>query len=464
MHVDDTWYSGEHHRLDALHHQHGQHRRKLWGKRRPEHKREHRLHVPLPGDIAATSAALIMADMPTIRVDDATTQARLDVLLDEGHVQQVLLGALEQCAALGGIVLRAGWDTDLADRPLLDVAQPDGAMPEWRHGILRGMTLWRELPGSDRATVWRHLEWHESGVIVEALFKGRPDNLGKQMPLEAHPETADLAAGVDGDGRKPTGIKSLTVSYIPNMLPNRMHRGSPVGRSDYAAPIYDMFGSLDETWTSWMRDLRLARSRLLVPESYLSSAGPGAGAVFEDDREVYASLHIPPVDGGGAQITMNQFEIRVAEHQQTAEALVRQAAQSAGYSAQSFGLDGGGQPITATESDSRDQRSEVTRRAKIGNTRHPLADILGALLELDKAQLKTPGVAPQRPQIEWPDGAGDSLQSIATSLELLNRAGAASKATLVKALHPEWDDTQVKAEVAAILAETGAVPDPVIGA
>jgi len=32
----------------------------------------------------------------------------------------------------------------------------------------------------------------------------------------------------------------------------------------------------------------------------------------------------------------------------------------------------------------------------------------------------------------------------------------------VKILHPDWDDTAVKAEVAAILAETGAaVPDPV---
>jgi hypothetical protein len=37
-----------------------------------------------------------------------------------------------------------------------------------------------------------------------------------------------------------------------------------------------------------------------------------------------------------------------------------------------------------------------------------------------------------------------------------------SAATKVKILHPEWDDTAVQAEAAAILSETGAAaPDPV---
>ena len=45
--------------------------------------------------------------------------------------------------------------------------------------------------------------------------------------------------------------------------------------------------------------------------------------------------------------------------------------------------------------------------------------------------------------------------------DLLNRAGAVSTATKVKILHPEWKDEEVQAEVAAILAETGAgAPDP----
>lgn len=465
MHRDDAWYSGDHRRLDALHHRHGHRHRehRLWGKRRPEHRREHRLHVPLPGDIAATSADLIMADMPTIRCEDAATQARLDVLLDEGYVQQIMLGALEQAAALGSIYLRGTWDKALADRPILSAVQPDGALPEWRHGILRAVTFWRELPGSSTQTVWRELERHEPGSIIVRLYKGRPDNLGRSMPLDAHPETAPLAASADQAGVIPTGITRLTAVGIPNMLPNRLHRGSPVGRSDYAAPVYDQFAALDEAWTSLMRDIRLGRSRLLVPSSYLDTAGPGNGAVFDDDREVYAALKIPPTETG-AGITESQFTIRVEEHLRTAEAAAKQAVQSAGYSPQSFGFDVQGQPITATESDSRDQRTEVTRRKKIGYVRHPFADILAVLLDLDRAQFGT-NVVPQHPTVEFPDGVADSLQTTATTLDLLNRAGAISTPEKVRTLHPEWDTTAVQAEVDAILAETGAgVPDPVIGA
>jgi hypothetical protein len=244
------------------------------------------------------------------------------------------------------------------------------------------------------------------------------------------------------------------------MLPNRLHRGAPVGRSDYAAPLHDLFDSLDMTWTSWMRDIRLARGRLIVPDGYLRNDGAGNGATFDEDAEIYAALKIPPTESGGT-ITLAQFGIRVAEHQATCEAITRQAAQSAGYSAQSFGLDGAGQPITATESDSRDQRSMVTRSKKAGYWRHGIAEQLYVQQLLD-VSLFGQRIIPERPQVEFGSGVAESMQSTATTLDLLNRAGAVSAHTRVKILHPEWDDTAVKAEAAAILAETGAAaPDPV---
>lgn len=88
-----------------------------------------------------------------------------------------------------------------------------------------------------------------------------------------------------------------------------------------------------------MRDIRLARARLIVPDRYLRSEGPGQGASFDDDREVWHGLKIPLTEGNG--ITLAQFAIRVAEHQATADATVRQAVQTAGYDAAAFGLDDG---------------------------------------------------------------------------------------------------------------------------
>ncbi|MFJ3867900.1 phage capsid protein [Streptomyces nigra] len=466
MRVDDAWYAGDARRLAQVysHAPARERRRRLWGRRSTEHRnpqREHRLHVPLPGDIASTSADLLFADMPSIKVKDPKTQERLDNLLDLSRAQQMFLGAAEQAAALSGVFLRTTWDESIAPYPLLTVMQPDSAFPEFRFGMLRAVNFWRELATGRAEVVFRHIERHEPGRIVHALYQGTADSIGRAVPLTEHPDTAELAASLGPDGVSiATGIKELTASYVPNMLPNRLHRSAPLGRSDYAAPLHDLFDSLDEAWTSWMRDIRLARARLIVPDGYLRDNGPGQGAEFDDDREVYAALKIPPNETGGT-ITLAQFGIRVAEHQATCEAIVRQAAQSAGYSAQSFGLDGSGQPITATESDSRDQRSMVTRGKKAGYWRHAIAEQLYVTLQLDRAVFRTP-ITPDRPTVEFGPGVVESLQSKATTLELLSRATAVSTQTKVKILHPEWDDTAVRAEAAAIIAETGAgAPDPV---
>ncbi|GAA5056411.1 phage portal protein [Streptomyces similanensis] len=468
MEIDDAWYAGDRHRLARVygHHEHRARRGLLglWGRRsRQNHgRRDHRLHVPLPGDIASTSADLLFTDMPAIKVSDEATQRRLDTLMDEGRLQQTLLGAAEQAAALSGVFLRTTWARDVADYPMITVMQPDASLPEFRFGMLRAVNFWRELDGSTDAQVWRHIERHEPGRIVHTLYQGTKTNVGRMVPLTEHPDTADLTDSLGSDGQSiETGIQQLTASYVPNMLPNRLHRTAPIGRSDYAAPLHDLFDSLDEVWTSWMRDIRLARARLIVPDGYLRDNGPGKGAEFDEDEEVYRTLKMPPNEAG-ASITLAQFGIRVAEHQSTTEAIVRQAAQSAGYSAQSFGLEGEGQPITATESDSRDRRSTVTRGKKAGYFKHGLAEQLHVQLQLDKVLFGRP-ITPERPSIEFGPGVAESLQSTATTLELLNRAQAVSANTKVKILHPEWDDTAVKAEAAAILKETGAAeaPDPV---
>ena len=467
MAVDDAWYSGDRHRLSNLYRHHATRERKwrLWGRRRNGDTRpDHRLHVPLAGDIAATSADLLFADMPKITAADAPTQARLDDLTDRGRLQSLCLGAAEQAAALSGVYLRTTWDREVADHPMITSMQPDQAIPEFRFGMLRSVLFWRELPGpgGDRE-VWRHIEAHEPGYVRHALYQGTRDNLGRTMSLADHPETRGMVDSLDseGDGQTiSTGIPQLTASYVPNMLPNRLHRTAPIGRSDYAAPIHDLLDSLDTTWTSWMRDIRLARARLIVPDGYLRDNGPGGGATFDEEAEVWAGLKIPPTEGGNG-ITLAQFGIRVDEHRSTAESLVKQAAQAAGYSPSSFGLDTDGQPATATEVDARTQRSMITRTKKAGHWRHALAEQLHVQLLLDRVMFGT-RITPQRPTVEFGSGVSDSMQSVGTTLDLLARAGAVSTATKVKVLHPEWDDTAVRAEVNLILAETGAgAPDPV---
>ncbi|MFD9789637.1 phage portal protein [Streptomyces sp. NPDC059070] len=465
MRVDDAWYAGERRRLAEVY-QGQQHRedgrRRLWARHRQQQpgRRDGRLHIPLAGDIATASADLLFSEPPTFTVADPATQDRLDELAAQGGIATALLEAAEVAAALGGVYLRITWDASLAPRPLLTTVHADCAVPDFRWGRLAGVTFWREL-ASDSATVWRHLERHEPGRILHGLYQGSPDRLGIRVPLTEHPEAAVLAGSLGPEGDEiETGIPELTAAYVPNIRPNRRHRGSPFGRSDYAAPLHDLMDALDETWSSWIRDIRLARGRLIVPAGYLRDQGPGRGATFDDDREIWQTLNIPPTETVGTGITLSQFAIRVAEHQSTADAIVQQAVRSAGYSAQTFGLGDQGGAVTATEVKARERRSMITRDKKSRYWAPELADMLLVMLRLDRF-LFTPGLVPERPRVTFGDSVSEDPASTAQTLSLLSQAQAVSADTKVRALHPDWDDTAVQQEVDRILTETGqAVPDP----
>ncbi|MFF4738790.1 phage portal protein [Streptomyces sp. NPDC001262] len=463
MRVDDAWYSGDRSRLARAYRDHAGRRRdghrRLWSRHRePElGHRDRRMHIPLAADIAATSAALLFSEPPAFTVGDTATQDRLDELTEADGIANSLLEAAEVCAALGGAYLRVTWDTALVDRPLLTVMHADRAVPEWSFGILRAVTFWRVLPSDSGSTVWRHLERHEPGAILHGLYQGSADQLGTRVPLTEHPSTAPLAGslGPAGDAIE-TGVPMLTAAYVPNMLPNRLDRESPHGRSDYQG-AHDLFDELDEVWTSWMRDVRLARARLIVPDQYLRDHGPGHGASFDADREIWQTISVPPTDNAG--ITLAQFGIRVEEHRASAEALTQQAVRSAGYSLQSFGL-GDQVAATATEVTARERKSMITRDTKARYWAPAVASMLHVMLALDR-ELFTPGIAPERPKIVFGDSVSEDPQSVAQTLALLTQAQAVSVDTRVRLLHPDWDDSAVQAEVERILTETGqAVPDP----
>lgn len=418
--------------------------------------RAHKAHVPLAGDIAATSADLMYGEMPLIRIPDAAkdnpAQQRLDEILDQAGAQSVLLEAAEIGAAFGGSYVRIRWDPILADCPLLDALPPDVAVPEWRGGRLVAVTFWRNLDRAD-GKWWRHLERHEPGRIMHGLFmSSSEDKLGRPMALADHDETAQFAVLVDpGDGQSvETGATGLTAEYFPNMRPHRTLRGSPLGRSDYAGvePVLD---NLDESWTSWMRDLRLGKGRVIVPRAYLQSSGRGKGAHFDAEREIFEQVDALTSPDGGLAMQVVQFEIRVEQHARTCAELTTLALRGAGYSAQTFG-EQGDIAQTATEVTARESSSYRTRARKQGYAEGPLRRLARTLLEVDVAKFGTKGVVPPPGPltVEWPDGVAEDPTQQAQTLQLLAAAEAASIHTRVAMLHPEWEAGEVDEEVARI--------------
>ncbi|MFE5777087.1 phage portal protein [Brachybacterium sp. NPDC056505] len=478
-----AWYSGDTAKLTTLYAQDsrrtstrtmgilGRFRRWFWGQAQEEATRpQTKIHVPVAADLCQASSDLLLGEPPTIIVDDPKTQERLDLILGEG-AHNVLASAAEVGAALGGVYLRVTWDQSLEAHPFITRVDADRAIPTFRWGRLAAVTFWATVR-RDGGTVWRHLERHEVdahgiGVIRHELYQGTDSTLGRVVPLTEASATAGLAEVVDEDSIVSTETPGLDVAYIPNQLPNRIWRehplGANLGRSDLDG-LEPLLDQLDEAWSSWMRDLRIGKARIVAAQSALEDNGPGQGSTLDLDREVYEAINTPPSamdSDGGLPIQAVQFQIRVQEHQETVSALLSQILRSAGYSAQTFGMDAAGGAMTATEVQSRERRSFMTRDRKIRAWKGALATLAVKALAIDRAVFKSAADPSLPVSVQFGDSVQESMEALARTAQLLAQAQAASVKTRVQMVHPDWSDPEVDEEVARIQEEAGEpAPDP----
>ncbi|MFI5979183.1 phage portal protein [Streptomyces sp. NPDC051452] len=428
--------------------------RTFWGQPLTPGTVRTKLHVPVASDIAELSANLLFGEMPTFTATDKATQKELDAFQTDG-MHSSLREAAELTAALGGVYLKVVWDETLSDRPWLVPMTPEQAVPTWAWDRLRDVTFWTCLHQDDDSTI-RLLECHEVGAISYGLYEGTPTELGERIPLSSFEGTQHLAELYGESGVMFTGLPWLTAAYVPNVKPNRIWQGIRCavnfGRSDFSG-VELLMDALDETYTSWMRDLRLGKSRIIVPSSMLESEGPGKGGRLDLEREAFVGMEGMLTDPNSSGITLNQFNIRVAEHQVTAETLFEQIVSSAGYSVQSFGGKGDVAAVTATEIQARKEQSLNTRDQKILYWRPALQHLFQALLGIDRlvfgAQVKPEAGI----DVAFPDAVQPSLRDMAETLGLLLTAQSMSTKLRVQTLHPTWTETQVAQEVAAILAD-----------
>lgn len=485
---NDAWYTGD---VDALqklyqrtpstrptHVRNGQQMqgglvgtasRFFWGRPVPANENRARLHVPAPADLATLASDLVFAEPPEVRLAapgeqtlrrDGKAQARLDLIAngDEAHATFNMMGELK--SALGAVALVVRWDDQVADHAWLEPSAADVIIPTFRSGRMIECTLWSEYV---RGSVhYRHLEHHAVGYIEHALFEGKGDNLGRRVPLDAIPETAMYAGLVNSDSIIPTGIDRLTAVYNPN-IPTAAWRKKGVlahtGRSDFAQ-LHSLFDFLDETFSSWMRDLRLGAGKILVPEAALDYGMVGQGGSFDTGREIFAGLNVPG-EPGKVAFDKVQFDIRVEAHEKTAFGIYREILRKAGFSQSAWGDYNTSSQMTAKEVSDREKASERTRDKKILQERVAISRAASVALEIDGAVFRGNGGGRfEQPTVVFPDVSQEDPEKLARTLTLLDTASAISLEQKVRRANPDWEDEQIGREVQAIRAERPAVLDP----
>lgn len=405
-----------------------------------------KLHMPLAADIAQANADLLFSEEIALTYEG--NGDRLNEILDENSWQSLLPEAAELCAAYGGAYLRVSWDLEVAGVPLIGVMNPEGVWPQFRNGRLQRVTFWNTV-NDDQNVVQRLLETHTVGRIDYGLYQGTPDQLGRRIPFADSHHTEYLSDLVDSGSGQDTGIDELAVVYVPNVKPNRALLKDPVGKNLGRADISGtepFLDALDETWSSWMRDIRLGKSRIIVPTEMMKPQGAGNPYTFNYEQELYVPMNTgimldQPLSN---QITSQQFAIRTAEHEATIKSLISTVAQGAGYSAQTFGLHGEA-AATATEVNSRDRRTIGTREKKTRYWTDALETLLRVVQLIDQ-QVFNQG-SPLDVQVSFPASGAQSADELAKTIQLLDTAKAVSLETKVRMAHPDWEEQDLLDEI-----------------
>lgn len=415
-----------------------------------------RLHVPAAADVSSYSASLLFADPPTLSVPESTqAQERLETIIEDAGIDALLHEAAEKGSAAGGVYVRLSANADVADVPIAEAILPDVAVPEFYGPFLTAVTFWWRI--EERGAPVRHLERHEmingKCYVEHAVYEGSTDRLGRRVALADYPATARFAELVDDDGRIEIGTTKLDVVYVPNIRPHKLIPDTQLGRSDYAGAEGSM-DALDETWSSWMRDIRLGKGRAFVPRGYVKRGEAGGGGLFDPEQEVFSQVLANPGEAQSGQlaITVAQFAIRVDEHERTARNLTKVIFRNGGYD----GNEGESEntPETATGVNDRSSRKRGTRAVKMRYWTPALRQIGWVLLELSAIIWRTPPAAPV--VVEWPDASAPDMETLARTLQLLDAAGAISTQTKVEMLHPDWEQPKIDAEIERI--DAGAAP------
>lgn len=442
---------------------------RFWQKTERQERIE-KVHFPLAGDIAAVSADLLFSEPPSITIPEAqeenanqeaiNTQDEINNIVNRNQTYSTLVEAAESGAALGGTFLKINWDQDFKDFPLLSVAQADAAIPTFRMGYLQEVTFFK-IVKEDGSQIWRKLETHlipenrETSIIRNELYKGTDGDLGNKASLTSIDETKNVEPVVD------TGIEDLLVRYIPNSLPNRVWRGHSLGNSDYQG-LEGLLDSLDETYSSLVRELRLSKIEKIVPESWLEFNSTSNTLHYDPDKATYTAMNTPA--DSMEKPEMIQPDIRVDDYISTIEQMTQDIINSAGYSPQYFGLNIEGRSESGSALKVREEKTQQTREKKVRYFKDPLEDILQLALKVEAKHFGNTDINPElRPEVEFSEALKTNPKEQAETLQKLDQARAISTYRKIKERHPDWSEDEVQSEVERIQGEQGmAVESPTV--
>jgi hypothetical protein len=347
----------------------------------------------------------------------------------------------------GDRVLAAGFVTEVG-RETVEVEEGRPTQPSYSYG--------RQGQQNDVATeerVWRWIEIHTDGRVLNVLYQGTEGRLGERKELTARQETAGL-------NEELVHGQAMWAGRIVNDLDD----DDALGVSEYEA-VEELLLALNEALTISVENARLTgQDRIFV-----------AGRFTQPDGSFDASLQVFQVEQEGGTLGEDGSRLPIMGIEKVYQAeplwlhiskLVRTILTRVGLVPEFIGEDDGGQGTTTAPA--MRLRLVPTTNAAKGKAREWKAElplILQRALAIvamptAKGGMGRPVSSQEPPAIELADPIPQDDVSLVTNVAAAVAAEVMSRETGIGELHPDWSEEQVAEELAKIRDDQPAMPAP----
>lgn len=426
-----------------------------WDRSRPY------VHDPLGRRIATGFADFLFSEDAEFKApsNGEGEQDRVDHLVEVNNLQARCHRAERINVSEGEVWWKLHYDPAVADVPLLTFASRRQVVPLFYGDRVLAAAFWSErgremgrngdgeLDPDAPAVVFRHVEVHCDGRIVNVLYRGTEDVLGSRVDLTASPATAAF----------PDEVRLEGLAMLAGRVVNDLDDDDTLGVSEYKA-VDGLLKALDEAVTISVENTRLTGQDRIVAQGKLRQAPDGA---FDASMQVF---YLDEEGGtlGDAGGTPPVFAI---EKRFDAEAiwtqiqqLVKTIVSRVGLVAEFVGDGGEGKAESGTAIRLRFLPTSNASKGKQREWDRALPHILGLMLQLEAAVFDAPapgeGVATVTLSDPIPRDESETNSDVAAAVA----AEVMSRETAIKTLHPEWDSGQVEDELARIAADMDAMP------
>lgn len=429
-----------------------------------QEERQNVVHLPVANDIARVSSNMLFSEAPEFKYESD----RLDIILNDVLFYETLLNASEICSATGGVFLKID-TSEYYDYPIITIKTPDVSNAKFSGNKLISYDCYRTVKiEKDKHYRLFELRYLKDGytVIDYQLYKGTSLDIGTAIPLSTFSETENLEPQVLSE------LSGIGVVYIPNVLPNSFDIHSKEGVSDFAKCI-SLMDSLDEAWTSWIRDLEIGQGRIFADEDIFKdiTTPHNRGNTVTYDKEkrfdafqrVYQKISLDAWKHEGTKpIEVVQFKIRVDEHQKTCKSLFEQIITNSGYSPQTFGITEGGRAESGTALRIRERKSFLTRQGKARYWQNGINKLVHELQEFDSALGFVGVYEPNEFNCVLSDSVIHDDKEISETIKNLKMANSISTYQSLKMLHVDWSEDDIMHEMKRIFEEQNGeyIPEP----